>query len=498
MGTDSLDISGVRRYCFSVWIHLSKEGDVSVRTILDHWNNDPEMATLLHRAGSSIETVASLQDSRESQDRITVKRLRQELNALYWTLASRLLENRASEEPERLTFDENERLFLDTGFLSEALAPAPEGAAEWIRQDAPLGLFQIYTFSDYLAELYSLVNDRPAPNDRSGYTALTRISAFERRLDAHRQRLQFFLNGVLAKCSGIRPDEVRALAEHLSSSIGGYTEVAMRTRNFRESEGDARQQMSVEHKQFHDAEIQLTILLRTAVEDGALDEAETKRVLAMLEAGKNCARDLVFIRRELSRWEFRTRKFRDAYAKEAQAARRVAMRTALETKKEYVELTAKSARLEPSPLCDKETKVVPLRTVGELLDKLSNADFGMFSVARVRMYGIPRVILVPGRGYGTYDWSDNTLLLPIMPNYSADRSISYALGTFRWDSDEDRDIKNGYELIPDNKGKSIVDLGQSFYKDYYLWLTKEQQGYRILPRHTHKAFLQIFAQKVEE
>ena len=456
------------------------------------------MAVHLQRAGSSIETIAKLRDSRESQDRITVKHLRQELSALYWTLATRILEVRSSEEPEQLVFDENERLFLDTGFFCDELAPMPEGASGWIGQDSPLGLFQIYTFSDYLAELYSLINDRPAPNDRSGYTALTRIDAFERRLDAHRQRLQVFLNGALAKCSGIRPDEVRTLAEHLSSSIGGYIEVVLRTRNFRESEGAERQRMSVEHRQFHDAETQLTVMLRTAVEGGALDETETKRVLSMLEATKECARNLVFIRRELSRWEFRSRKFRDTYSKESLPARRVALRTALETKKEYAELTAKIARLEPSPLCEKDMTPMPLRTGGEILERLSNRDFAMFSVARVRMYGIPRVIMVPGRGYGTYDWSDNTLLIPVYPNYSAHRAVSYALGTFRWDSDEDRDIKNGYELIPDNRGKSIVDLAQSFYKDYYLWLTKEQQGYRILPRHTHKAFQQIFAQKIEE
>ncbi|NLD96697.1 MAG: hypothetical protein GX635_06210, partial [Synergistaceae bacterium] len=108
------------------------------------------------------------------------------------------------------------------------------------------------------------------------------------------------------------------------------------------------------------------------------------------------------------------------------------------------------------------------------------------------------VILVPGQGYGTYDWNDHTLLIPAFPTYSQERAAAYALGTFRWDSDEDRVIKNSYELIKENRDKSILDLNTSFYKDYFLWLTKEKKGYRILPRSTHKVFVQMFAPQKQE
>ncbi|MBR1603972.1 MAG: hypothetical protein IJ667_11135 [Synergistaceae bacterium] len=80
-----------------------------------------------------------------------------------------------------------------------------------------------------------------------------------------------------------------------------------------------------------------------------------------------------------------------------------------------------------------------------------------------------------------------------------DKSLSYALGTYRWDSDEDRKIKTPYEQqIKDNKKKSILELATSFYKDYFLWLTKEKAGYRILPRETHKVFNVMFAPKNDE
>ena len=41
-------------------------------------------------------------------------------------------------------------------------------------------------------------------------------------------------------------------------------------------------------------------------------------------------------------------------------------------------------------------------------------------------------------------------------------------------------------------------MAASFCKDYFLWMTKEKKGYRILPRGTHKVFIQMFAPRKEE
>ena len=133
-----------------------------------------------------------------------------------------------------------------------------------------------------------------------------------------------------------------------------------------------------------------------------------------------------------------------------------------------------------------------------LLASMSDQDMDMFGVPRIRMYGVPRVIFIPGQGLGTYDWQDHSLLLPAFPSVSLEKSISYALGTFRWDSDEDRRLKNPYEQIKENRSKSILDMAASFCKDYFLWMTKEKRGYRILPRETHKTFVQMFAPRKEE
>jgi hypothetical protein len=125
-------------------------------------------------------------------------------------------------------------------------------------------------------------------------------------------------------------------------------------------------------------------------------------------------------------------------------------------------------------------------------------DMDMFSVPRIRMYGVPRVILVPGQGWGSYDWNDHSLLIPAFPTNDREKAITYALGSFRWDSDEDRLLKNSYETIKDNTGKSILEMAASFYRDYFVWMTKEKLGYRVLPRNTFKSFVVMFASRKEE
>ncbi len=133
-----------------------------------------------------------------------------------------------------------------------------------------------------------------------------------------------------------------------------------------------------------------------------------------------------------------------------------------------------------------------LKQIASQIEGMVSRDLDLLRVSRIRMYGLPTVIMVPGQGYGTYDWSDNTFLIPLASAHSHEKNVAYALGTFRWDSDEDRAIKNSYELIKENRKKSVISLSQSFYKDYYTWIVKECKGYRVLPRETHKVFKQIF------
>ena len=194
----------------------------------------------------------------------------------------------------------------------------------------------------------------------------------------------------------------------------------------------------------------------------------------------------------------KAKRISDACAQFSPQMMRRELKNMLTKKKEYMAVPAKIARCDPSLLCPQDSEPMLYETASLMAEEMSYADMAMFAVPRIRMYGIPHVIFIPGQGWGTYDWADHTILLPMFPTTSSEKAIAYGVGTFRWDSDEDRVLKNAYENIKDNKGKSILDMAASFYKDYFLWLTKERKGYRILPRSTHKAFLQMFAPRKQE
>lgn len=159
-------------------------------------------------------------------------------------------------------------------------------------------------------------------------------------------------------------------------------------------------------------------------------------------------------------------------------------------------LAARSARVDASPLCQSKNLPLSARRAGEIMMDLTPTDPEMLRASRIRMYGIPRVILVPGQGLGVYDWEDNSIVIPIFPVASDEKSFGFALASFRWDNDEDRTLKDTYALLKANKGKGIRALQEAFCNDYFLWVSKERRGYRVLPKETAKWFKAFFKQKV--
>ena len=194
----------------------------------------------------------------------------------------------------------------------------------------------------------------------------------------------------------------------------------------------------------------------------------------------------------------RSKKITDSCSSMSPQMKRNELKNMLIKKREYLTVPAKNARCDTSLLSQPDSNPVDYAKDYEFFIEFTGMDMEMFNVPRVRMYGIPRVIFVPGQGLGTYDWSDNSFLLPAFPIGGNDKSVSYALASFRWDSDEDRKIKTPYEGIKENKKKSLLALASSFSKDYSVWLTKEKRGYRLLPRDTHKVFVQMFTAKSDE
>ena len=452
--------------------------------------------------------------STKTEDRIQARKHRQRLAEGYWTLLFALLDAQMASFPEELFFDESERLFIDFGYLGETLTPRNAGfdldAA--LNSRAVAGVFPYVSFSDYIAETWAAITDQYLPAPYAGADFEGRLLELKEQLRALEARRDSELVAIAERDPGGSPIEAERAAEALGQYLMSFCKVSLRTKEYREAPEDLKQTISQERFRYLEAEKRIGLILHSAQkvpeipEDLDLDDSEAMEELeaplsaleaesfmALHEATKTLGKKLVYVYQDEEKILRNARRISDACSQFTELMMRRELKNVLMKKKEYLAVPAKTARCETSLLCPQSDAPVLYDQVSQNLEALADNDMNMFSVARIRMYGIPQAIFVPGQGFGTYDWLDHTLLLPVFPFDSLEKSLLYALGTFRWDSDEDRILKNIYENLKEHRRKSILDMASSFYKDYFLWMSKEKQGYRVLPRETHKAFTQMFA-----
>jgi hypothetical protein len=234
-----------------------------------------------------------------------------------------------------------------------------------------------------------------------------------------------------------------------------------------------------------------------AVEQETLDQTLKiiQNVLSLHDRTKFLAGLIVHVTNETERWKTRVEMARKKFKGQGVPALKLELREGINHKKDFMSLAARTARVDTSPLCQNKNKPISMARAGEIMMDLTPLDPDMLRASRIRMYGIPRVILVPGQGLGVYDWEDNSLIIPIFGAVSDVKDFCFALASFRWDNDEDRTLKDTYSLLKANKGKGIRALQEAFMNDYFLWISKERKGYRILPRDVSKWFKTFFKQK---
>ena len=233
------------------------------------------------------------------------------------------------------------------------------------------------------------------------------------------------------------------------------------------------------------------------VEGEAVDQSLkiVQNVMSLHDRTKFLAGLIVHVTNEAERWKTRTRMAENKYKGQGTPALKMELREGLNHKKDFMMLAARTGRVDTSPLCQNKSTPISFKRAGEIMMDLTPLDPDMLRASRIRMYGIPRVILVPGQGLGVYDWEDNSLIIPIFDVTSDVKDFCFALASFRWDNDEDRTLKDTYALLKQNKGKGIRALQEAFMNDYFLWISKERKGYRILPKDVSKWFKTFFKQK---
>ncbi|MDR1621900.1 MAG: hypothetical protein LBS00_05960 [Synergistaceae bacterium] len=475
---------------------------MAAKIVFKRWENVPDVVNVTEEIGKIADKYLRYAASAKNEDKAQARKTWGQLSDKYWDLLFAILDVQTESFPSVLTFDEEERLFIDFGFLNDEITPRNKKFDTFLALQSKfsLGVFAYRSFSDFIADCWGMITGNPLPVSPFGEKTEDKVEALERQLLSLQETRNSEILKIVSRSKNMTGTDLEALVSDMSKTLITATKVSMRTKEYREAKSDVKQAMSQDRFRYNEAERVMETQLSIAQKDeeDPLGLPELEMFTALHESAKILARKIIYCQQESGKFRRKAEKISQACAQFSPQMMRKELKNMLTKKKEYMAVPAKVARCEQSLLCPQDSEPLRYETASRIMEEMANMDMDMFAVPRIRMYGVPQVIFIPGQGLGTYDWADHTILLPVFPTTSLEKSIAYGVGTFRWDSDEDRLLKNAYETIKDNKGKSILEMASSFHKDYFLWITKEKKGYRILPRDTHKTFLQMFALRKQE
>ena len=464
------------------------------------WQNVPEIQDAAEKLTESARRYSVLLAENTTDSKSQAIKLWASMSASYWEILFALVDANTKSMPATLTFDPEERFFIDLGFLPGAVNPGANfDTKSWLASKCAGDIFPVMTFSDYIAESWASITGNEAPVPVIGMSLDDRINTLTESLFEAQGKRDSFVKAIAPKYpSNLNISQtLQTLDEFLIPAM----KVNMRVPEYREGDEPTRQKLSQQRKAYLDAEKSILLFISSAQKNEAnpLPLSLVEKFTAFHEKTKIIAKEILYSQIDAVKIARRNKKITDNCAQMTDAMKRAELRAMITKKREYLTVPAKNARCDTSLIAQPGSVPLDYAKDYEIVREFTAMDIDMFNVPRVRMYGIPRVIFVPGQGLGTYDWSDHTLIIPAFPVGGNEKSVSYALASFRWDSDEDRKLKTPYEQqIKENKKKSLLALAASFWKDYSLWLTKEKRGYRILPSETRKVFVNMFRPKADE
>ncbi|MCL2146584.1 MAG: hypothetical protein FWH52_02135 [Synergistaceae bacterium] len=464
------------------------------------WTNNTSVTNIIEDTKKIAEKYLKLTNSKSSEDRVLARKSWQELSSKYWDILFTLVDAQTESMPDEMEFDDEEQLFINYGYICDEVTPIKKLSPELLRKRAAPSIFQYQLFTDYIAECWAMIRgNKPSPA-ACGYSLEEKEKLLINKLQTDIVETIKEMK-LLIRFGSLQSSEIDDLSADLIKYLIPAMKVNMRIKEYREAPDAIRQQMSQERFRYTEAErvmeTQLSIVQKN--EDEPVGIPEIDEFLTHHDKVKSLARVIIYVQQEPMKLQRQIERVSKACSQFSDQMLRKELKNMIVKKREYMVVPAKLARTDTSPLASgSDMEPLTIDVVSELINEYSSMDMDMFKVPRIRMYGIPKVVLIPGQGWGSYDWGDNSIIIPVIPINDIGKTITYALASFRWDSDEDRSIKNGYENnIKENRGKSIIELSNSFYKDYFIYITKEKKGYRVLPRETSKAFASIFAPRKE-
>jgi len=301
-----------------------------------------------------------------------------------------------------------------------------------------------FTDADRLLFDFGVIDDRAFADDYDGreYEILF-LSEWLVREDnnflevVQRNRTQTELDGVRAGLEAVEK-EVRALRKKRRAAAPAPTaeayeayEKALFTVHclefVKKRKGMAPDEVKRYAEEMRVAEKVPGLVVRDAAAREELDRL-SGRVLALLKKGYG--------------FECRRRELADAQTKEftqyesALIQRRQNLDDRLRLMRQFGQMCARLSKSSPYPLLAPGRRPHQKADFVETLRVIEEFDETLFRNRRVLRFGRPRLLLIPGSGNGTYDFTTNTLVLPLNTPHSLFESVAYAIAYYRKDIDQ--------------------------------------------------------------
>ena len=469
-------------------------------------SNEEDRTTLKQLRADVEEYVLLPQPSDDIEVRKRTRELWEKLATAYWNLLWSVVERHirtSTGAPQRIDFTPEERLFLDFGFLDSRITPGDSVALLASTEKAPpLDRFQYYRLSDLIAEEFTLLYARPLQSPRAGMSLRAKTDHLEEVLNVNIRKRKGIQGILLKHINFPQTKEADTLLATIDGNLMNFVENTLRTLRVRMADNQERQKIIDAASAYRGAlEKRKSLLdpLRSGLEQmGLLNQFE--QLLALDQEIEDMAIFFVRTQEELRRQTQKVGRFAEKWKGKGEGELRLVMKESIKTRKMFMEMSAKRSHLDVSPLFSPSggKDLLTFSAISKGIEHLLQADPGILGLSRIRIHGCPRVVVVPGKGNGVYNWEEHVLQFPLIPADTPEKSVAQAMALFRWDADDDRDLKDTYAGLKGNKGKSIMALQESFSKEYLLWVTKEIRGYRVLEKDQYKWFKWKIAGSEEE
>jgi hypothetical protein len=429
-------------------------------------------------------------DAKESTE---ARNGRDRLNRRFWEEILAVVKRRSGEgRGKRLEFTDDEKDLIDFGYVPipsmDLPAETPDRIAAYRKAAADHGVRLLH---EYLQDAYrrASLRDKRKGAERESREAAETFQAHRKSIQQTQDTRATFIRENIAGAEAAKLIEYnRAIDEHLWEIIdleykkknGG-----LRTRDERLRFVELRDLVTSARR---DRDRVLDLLPQ-----GPDVRIHTKEIEDGFEKSYRLAL-------QLKKAERHRHEVTEEAAQVTGADLQLAMEDEIKMLRSFAQMSARYAKTVPFGPITSPDKLPHPETIEETFRHIQSFDPGLFDNRHAKSDGKPRILIFPGNGTGTYDWSRNRLLIPSQPTGDLVQVLSYAAVMYRYDVDQQRNdralILSFQKDVKENEGlRSVRALREALVDSYVTWIAKESLGFGVLSREMREWFEQEIGPK---